>query len=581
MIKTLFRFLSSLWQSFIFRLAAAFFLMIVLMAIGIGTGIYAVNQLIGDAQRLARVKGAESLADDFTIIILDDSSKISQFVSLNQYQSLSEYKNKYAINDRDFRNYAEEYLILVEDVPQEKQFVAAISEAKIQLSQLLDQMLEQLGKNNPEQAIKILQGDFNQTVFKASDLLSQQLAKLDATLEQRSKEASTNATFNQALLLVVGVFAALVGLILAIFLALKLGGKVKNLERAVVNLGRGNLTTRIQLPGQDELGRVGQAFNQMADRLQKLIESIEYKRSLGREAGSEVNVIVTQLNSAVVEQSHGATEQAAAVSQVTSTLEELGAASSHIAEHATEVAGSANKTLNTAKYVKSIAEEVYGLTQTSQTGFEQNRLMVNQVEAQIVTARKLLEDLVTHSNQIDSIVEFMSGIATETHLLALNGAIEAASAGAYGERFAVVANEVRALSDRSRGAAREVAQVTGKVRSSINQLTSAVEETALSSQTSVQLSETASQAIGRLSWFAQEINERFGQIVMAMSEVTNLSEQIKVTTIQQDSSNEQLIESMRTLNSTSQIMASGSQQLAETTYQLQLVSENMNEKMAA
>lgn len=581
---------NSLFQlpySFSFRLTLSFLLIILLMATAIGGGIFAIGQMLNESGKLAQIQEAQSSLGEIKMALLEKDFQISQLVLLNRYQTLYDYTHK---SDDALPKLLSQY-VRQETVAQQNltrkekeesaKFLANLQNAQANLNKSVDGMVQQLQLGNLDEAVLILQNEFNSGANDFNKLLTDKIRELDPQVRQQKDATAQTSASSQFFLLISGIGVGLIALFLALTLSVLLSRRIKALERAVISLGQGNLQARIARPGRDELGRVGTAFNQMAEQLMALLTDIEGKRKLGRAAGQGVGVIVTQLSSMASDQTQIASEQSATVLQVTSSLEELAVTVRQIAERTAEVAANADATLVSATRVKEMATQTNQAGKASQECSTQTVLSINQVETRLSAAREVLAELVKKSDSINSIVELISSIADETHLLSLNGAIEAAGAGEAGERFAVVAQSIRELAHRTSNAAAGVSDHIGEVRAAVEELERAIEETAVSCQEGVQLSQEAGTVVLQLSEAAQEMDERFGQIVHSMSGVVQLADQIKISTYQQDSASTQLTQTMRALSATSQVIASSSQQLAQTTYQLQNVSDDLLEKLAS
>ncbi len=575
-------FISSL-TSFSFRLAAAFLLVILLMATALGGGIIALETLLNQSQHLTQLQKTQNQLFEIKVTLLEDTFQVSQQTLLNRYQSLYDYTHP-RTGQSPLANKLSAYANFVQSPNatngEQPGIVNTLNQYYQNLQQVVNRISDQLKVGNLSEAIAIVQDEFNTQVNQFNSYLDTQIQKLAPQVEAQKGQLEETSATSQSLLIIGGLSVGLIASILALMLAIVLGKGIRSLGRAVQALGEGNLSARVKKPGRDELGRVGLAFNSMADRLNLLINEIEGKRQVGQLAGTEVASIINHLSSMAQEQATVAYQQFSTVNQLTTSLEELVATVRHIAERANEVAVNSNTVFLSASYVKKMAQETSQASQESRQHTAQSISITNQLEFQITSARSVLQELVAQSNLIEDMVKLINNIAAETHLLAINGAIEAASAGNYGARFAVIAAAVRDLANRTHKAANQATTHVAIVRTSIQRLEQAIEETVSSSDQGVKLAHRAGQAVERLGDFAIETDNRFSQIVEAIASVVTLSEQIKITTLQHNTASSQLNEAMHFLNATSRTVATSSEELAKTTSQLRGVSEVMLEKMA-
>jgi methyl-accepting chemotaxis protein len=218
---------------------------------------------------------------------------------------------------------------------------------------------------------------------------------------------------------------------------MELEARVEQLSQDLASAAAGDL--HVTVPAGDEaLGRLGTALNDTLGSLRGLVVQV-------RNGGDQLAVSAGQLLATAEDHAASATQQSSAVSETTSTIEELAATAAQIAETAQAVSRFAADTLR-------YAED--GRTAVTASVDAMDTIAVR-VEA--IAARAL--SLGEKSHEIGRILDVIDDLADQTNLLALNAAIEAARAGEHGRGFAVVASEVRALAQRSAGAAKEIKEL--------------------------------------------------------------------------------------------------------------------------
>ena len=291
----------------------------------------------------------------------------------------------------------------------------------------------------------------------------------------RSMTQALNGKITLALLGVAALVLviSMVALNLAYRPILSLRDLVQELSR-----GSGDLTRRLAVTSKDDLGQISAGINRFIERLQEMMGEV-------REASGQLNEGISGL------------------------ARQTGSAQRLLAEHVREteqVVTAINEMSRTAVSVSESAASTAQLTGQSQQLASQSRRVVDQAMAS-VTALVTEVETTAHSiaamqqdvQQIGSILGVIGGIAEQTNLLALNAAIEAARAGEQGRGFAVVADEVRSLANRTQGATVEIQQMIEQLQSGARASVSAMSSASHEAQEGVGLAREAKQAFGAIT----------------------------------------------------------------------------------
>jgi methyl-accepting chemotaxis protein len=246
-----------------------------------------------------------------------------------------------------------------------------------------------------------------------------------------------------------------------------------------------------------------------------VVTALVLNRALKRQVAGAVGHIQSssaELEAAAAQQASGSRDQATAMNEITTTIEELLITSRQISEGAQRVAKIADDTANAAASGDSTIE----LARTSITAIRQ------QVD---LIVQHMLE-LGQRSQQIGGVVDLVSELAEQTNILAINATIEASGAGEWGRRFAVVADEIRKLADRTAASAKEIRALIDDVRGAVN--------------TTVMATETGAKAVDAGTRQFSEVTMSFQQIASLVGNTTESAREIELSTKQQTTAVEQV-----------------------------------------
>ena len=347
---------------------------------------------------------------------------------------------------------------------------------------------------------------------KKTEEMAAEIALLKQQVEQKRAEQNRSLLTTTVVISVAGL-SVLTGI--AFFTSFSILKPLKQIVAVLGELseGDGDLTRRLDIAARDETGQLAFSFNRFVDKLHGIISEVKKSATAVSESAGNLSVI-TDSTSAGVDQQRQQTEQAAtAVTQMASTIQEVAKS----AEQAAAAAVTSNSKANEGRIV--VSDTVDAITELS-----------GDVEATSQVMRKLKSD----SENIGTVLDVIKGIAEQTNLLALNAAIEAARAGEQGRGFAVVADEVRTLAQRTQKSTDEIGQMIESLQNEANRAAAAAEQGRDRAKHTVAQAMQAGQALDTIIEGIETINDMNAQIASASEEQSVVAEEIaeRVVTIQ-------------------------------------------------
>lgn len=305
-----------------------------------------------------------------------------------------------------------------------------------------------------------------------------------------------------------------------------------------VNLNAGNR--------DDDIGRLFQGFNIAANNLRELVSSVTEVAKMAASSSTEISSTTEELASGAQEQSSQTADVAAAVEEMTKTI--------------LSTAANASNVSNSTKDVNDQAQ--FGVKKV-----EENKKGIVRIMESAEKTGKIIASLAGKTDQIGEIAQVIDDIANQTNLLALNAAIEAARAGEQGRGFAVVADEVRKLAERTTKATKEIAETI-----------SAIQKEAKEADTSMVEARKAVEAGSRLT---SEVEDALKAILNNMKNLTLEIEQVAAASEEQSSTAEQISKNIEMINSVTNETTKGITQIAKSSEELQKIIDNLNDQVAS
>jgi methyl-accepting chemotaxis protein len=362
-------------------------------------------------------------------------------------------------------------------------------------------------ENGNSRAFDLSSGKGRELSDKASALMTDLVIKAEADMASDGELGQQEYATARNIMLTITVIAIVAGIIMAMFIALGISGSLQKLVSRLEDIaqGEGDLTVVVDESAKDETGDLARAFNLFVTKIRKVISEVTDSTDQLSTAAEELST-VSKLTGQGVEQLGSETGQvAAAMNEMTTTVQEVASNASEASSSAAEANSHAE---NGDKIIRKTVASV--------------GLLTDEINRSSEAIHKLKGD----SDNISSVLDVIKSIADQTNLLALNAAIEAARAGEQGRGFAVVADEVRSLAQRTQQSTSEIELMIDIIQSgTINVVDSMNKSRDKALQVVEEIDETGS-VLTLITSSIVSINDMNCQIATAAEEQASVTEEI-------------------------------------------------------
>ncbi|UHH29154.1 methyl-accepting chemotaxis protein [Pseudomonas veronii] len=323
----------------------------------------------------------------------------------------------------------------------------------------------------------------------------------DIQLTRRDAESAQA----RSLQLISTLLALLVGIVAALVITRQITRPIQETLAVVERIASGDLSHNIQVTRRDELGVLQQGIQRMGTTLRELISGIRDGVTQIASAAEELSAVTEQTSAGVNSQKIETDQVATAMHEMTATVQEV----ARNAEQASQAAADADGQARAGD--KVVAEAI---------------AQIERLAAEVARSTDAMSHLQQESNKIGSVMDVIKAVAEQTNLLALNAAIEAARAGEAGRGFAVVADEVRGLAQRTQKSTEEIEGLVAGLQNGTQQVAAVMNNSRSLTDSSVELTRKAGVSLENITRTVSNIQSMNQQIAAAAEEQSAVAEEI-------------------------------------------------------
>ena len=385
---------------------------------------------------------------------------------------------------------------------------------------------------------------------------------------------------------IIGALAILISTVIVFISSLKITGPIVKVSEALKDIseGEGDLTKQIAASTRDEIGDLAHYFNLTLTKIKKLVIIIKTQTVTLFDIGNELSTNMTETAAAVneitaniqsikgrvINQSASVTETNATMKQITVNIDKLNE----------QIEYQSSSVTQSSSAVEEMLANIQSVTQTLATNMENVKKLANASEIGRASLQQVSADIQEIARESEGLLEIntvMQNIASQTNLLSMNAAIEAAHAGEAGKGFAVVAGEIRKLAENSGKQSKTISAVLKRIKDAIDKIILSAGAVLNKFEAIDSEVKTVSEQVGNIRTAMQEQNTGSQQILEAIGQLNDITQSVRERAVEMLEGSNEVIQESKNLESSTQEITKGMNEMAAGADQINVAVNRVNE----
>ncbi|GGP10059.1 methyl-accepting chemotaxis protein [Oceanobacillus neutriphilus] len=409
------------------------------------------------------------------------------------------------------------------------------------------------------------EGDQKQLAFDTSEITGWKIA---GTMFDSEIAENVSPILNTTVFVI--IIALILGAVLIVFIIRSISKPINHLADASNTMSQGDLSVSVNLDRKDEIGTLALSFNKMRENLNGIIQQVRDKSNHLASSAEELNASTDQNTSATEQISASMQEAAEGMNSLNTSITHSSKLAQEMTESIYNIESSSNQVSDTATDAMIAVKE--GNTALSTTIDQMEYIKKNTYELS-----NSIQGLGNQSAQISNIIDVITDISEQTNLLALNATIEAARAGEHGKGFAVVADEVRKLAEKSSDSAEQIKDMIKAIQNETTNTVNAMKAATDEVEKGISIANNADKSFTNITGFVDSITNQIMQVNTGIQEIASTTKHFTNTFEEVGSIGETVSQETENVSASTQQQLASMEEIANAALGLTRVAEDLQQ----